>query len=65
MNGFIGSMTFIHEGNYFIYFLTKDDTTPKYRLAKDLDSLLFKKEGSLPHSYSNPRINGCQENHDF
>ncbi len=49
MNGYVGSMTFIPEGEYFICFLTNDDNTPKYRMAEDLASLVLGKDVENPH----------------
>lgn len=40
MNGFVGALTFIPEGEYFICFLTNDDNTPKYALTEDMIRIL-------------------------
>ncbi len=36
MNGFVGGLTYIPQGEYFICFLTNDDNTPKYTITDDL-----------------------------
>lgn len=40
MNGFVGSMTYVPEGEYFVCFLTNDDNTPEYTLAEDLVAII-------------------------
>jgi CubicO group peptidase (beta-lactamase class C family) len=48
MNGFVGAITFIPEGEYFIYLLTNDDNTPKVRITTDLVSMILGKDIPLP-----------------
>lgn len=40
MNGFVGALTFIPEGEYVICFLTNDDNTPEYSITEDLVKLI-------------------------
>jgi len=48
MNGFVGAITYIPDGDYFICILTNDDNTPKVRITNDLVSILFNKDVDLP-----------------
>lgn len=48
MNGFVGAMTFIPEGEYFVCFLTNDDNTPEYTIMEDLIGMIKGQEISLP-----------------
>ncbi|WP_027420320.1 serine hydrolase domain-containing protein [Crocinitomix catalasitica] len=48
MNGFIGSITFVPDEEYFICFLTNDDNTPKYSIAVDLLKIVQGKAVTLP-----------------
>ncbi len=50
MNGFIGSITYIPEGNYFICLLTNDNNTPKVRITNDLVDIILGKVVPLPES---------------
>lgn len=48
MNGFVGAITYIPNGDYFICILTNNDNTPKVRITNDLVSILFNKDVTLP-----------------
>lgn len=48
MNGFVGSMTYLPDSDYFICFLTNNDNTPEYTIAEDLVGLLLGKEIDRP-----------------
>ena len=48
MNGFVGAITYIPNGEYFICFLTNDDNTPKIRITNDLVSIVQGKDIPLP-----------------
>ncbi len=48
MNGFVGSITYIPDGEYFVCFLTNDDNTPKNTIAEDLTSITMGKDVANP-----------------
>lgn len=48
MNGFIGAITYIPKGEYFICILTNDDNTPKQKITTDLVSIIEGKEVDAP-----------------
>ena len=48
MNGFVGAITYIPDGEYFICLLTNDDNTPKTRITNDLVSIILNKDIPLP-----------------
>lgn len=48
MNGFVGAITFIPDGDYFISFLTNDNNTPKIRITRDLVSIIQGNDVPLP-----------------
>ena len=50
MNGFVGAITYIPDGEYFISFLTNDDNTPKIRITNDLVSIIQGKDIPLPEN---------------
>ena len=50
MNGFVGSITYIPEGNWFICILTNDDNTPKVRITNDLVKIINNKVVANPLS---------------
>jgi CubicO group peptidase (beta-lactamase class C family) len=47
MNGFVGAITYIPDGEYFICFLTNDDNTPEYSIAEDLVKIINGENVSL------------------
>jgi CubicO group peptidase (beta-lactamase class C family) len=57
MNGFVGSITYLPETDYFICFLTNDDNTPKYTLSKDLVSLTQGKAIEAPEKQNLMELN--------
>ena len=48
MNGYVGGITYIPEGEYFIAFLTNDDNTQRYTVAENLVKIVTGKEVGLP-----------------
>jgi len=48
MNGFVGAITYIPDGEYFISFLTNDNNTPKIRITNDLVSIIQGEDTPLP-----------------
>ncbi len=48
MNGFIGAITYIPAGDYFICFLTNDDNTPKQKITTDLVAIINGEEVKPP-----------------
>ncbi|GAB5464686.1 MAG: hypothetical protein Kapaf2KO_01220 [Candidatus Kapaibacteriales bacterium] len=50
MNGFVGAITYIPHGEYFICILTNDDNTPKIRLTTDLVSIIHGRTIVLPEN---------------
>ncbi len=48
MNGFVGGITYIPDGDYFIAFLTNDDITPRYTVAENLAKIVMGKVVDLP-----------------
>ncbi len=48
MNGYVGGMTYIPDGEYFIAFLTNDDNTQRYTFAENLAKIVTGKEVDLP-----------------
>lgn len=48
MNGFVGAMTYIPEGEYLVCFLTNDDNTPEYSIMEDLVKMINGNEVETP-----------------
>ncbi len=48
MNGFVGAITYIPDGKFFICFLTNDDNTPEYSITEDLVKIIDGKDVALP-----------------
>lgn len=56
MNGFIGAITYIPEGDYFICILTNDDNTPKQKITTDLVSIIQGKEVEIPKKITATKV---------
>lgn len=62
MNGFIGAITYIPTGDYFICFLTNDDNTPKQKISADLVAIIQGEEVEPPKKINATTINDSVAN---